>query len=211
MYVAVNGGFVYYLIKKKNIVVGWSNVQVSPNDADTALLWHHFKTNTNLTIQEEYSDGIMDLICSDKSCNQVEYGFKADADKKNMFYLQFIVGDEQVAFRTKIPDTKGAIPNEYAEILLHQNVAPWEIQVDTAENFDQIFLGADALPLTFISAKNYSLYIYEIPVGKEIIRIRSKASEKYRYYFINDEFEKHNDFLYSAWRVFEIEENVSAK
>ncbi|HPE55767.1 MAG TPA: glycoside hydrolase family 97 N-terminal domain-containing protein [Bacteroidales bacterium] len=206
LYIAVNQGLIYYLIKKQDIVVGWSNLYASDQAVDSALLWKHFSTDTKPGIQKKLPKQIQETIYGENPHNEAEIGFKTNSEDNFTFYLQFIVSDNGIAFRFKLPETAGNNALAYTEIVLHKDLAPWKMDMETSSNDEKPFVITAGLPVTFISGKSAKLNIFEVPAGNDTIIHDFNDTEDQKYFFTSEDFTMQDDFLYSSWRVLKIVE-----
>ncbi len=206
LYLAINDGEIYYLVKKEEIIIGWSRLNVFPNSgSDSVKVWKQIFTRTGNDLIELIDDGLDKVVCPDDLCNEAEVGFQSDSKKKYTFYVQFNISDNLVAFRYKLPaDKKMELPREVTEVVLHTNSGPWEMKRDTSVRHDQIDLDPLALPVTFISKKHYQINIFEVPVNRKILRLQKAPSDKDQYYLSDEEYISRDGYLYSSWKVIEI-------
>ncbi|MCB2220812.1 MAG: glycoside hydrolase family 97 N-terminal domain-containing protein [Bacteroidetes bacterium] len=204
LYFAINEGEAYYLIRKSEIIIGWSRLGLILNETKQHPLVYHQSTSTRQGITNGVGKDFDPVRDFPEPYNETEIELLSSSGDFQ-YYLQFRVSGNGVAFRYKIPGAKHEKVTEITRFVLHPNnenwhqVIPMDSTITALDDQSQI-----ALPVVFQADKQVTVKISEWPPLSDPNNLIAVSSEKDTYQIKNSHFIPTDDLLYSAWHIIRI-------
>jgi hypothetical protein len=213
LYFAINEGEAYFLIRKSEIIIGWSRLGLTLNAMDHDPLVYHQTTSTRQGITNTDGKDFDPLQGFTGPYNEMEIGLLTSS-QGFQYAIQFRVSDHGIAFRYRIPAEENKHFIENSRFVLHTNLENWQmIKPDDPDSAITIGekVGEFKLPVDFQADDTIIVTISEWPVKDDHNNFQLIELDEHTYQIQNSQFITTGKAIYSPWRIIRIEDKKNGQ